>query len=76
MCNTVKRNLSFLHSFEECGLYFRGGTVYLVRKQKVTHNSPVTVDKFSCFRVKHGKSCDIRGHDIGCKLYSVEFSAY
>ena len=69
MAFSVDRHLFFFHHFQKCGLRLARGPVDLVCQQQATlQYRPLLIAKFSASPIIHGKTGDIRRHDIRRKL--------
>ncbi len=64
--------LELFHCFKKCGLSFRGGAVDLVCKQKVARYKTFAELEFFGLSVLHIETCDVRSHNVGGKLCSLE----
>ena len=71
MCHTIHGHLSFFHNLQQRRLGLTGRTVDLICQQEVGHNYTRFVIKPAGCLVIHGKSNDIRRHNIRCKLHTL-----
>lgn len=71
MADAVHRNFLLFHNLQKCRLCLGRSPVNLICQKQVAHHASRLILKCSAVFFVHGKSSQIRRHDVRRKLYAV-----